>query len=199
MILQNKIIKLIMKVISTVFMIFVILYLSFILIQRINGNKSIFGYRLFTVVTPSMEPVYNVNDVVIVRDIKYNDVKIGDDVAYLGKIGNLSGKIITHRVIDIDNSSSYGKVFTTRGVNNTYADPPVMGNQIVGKVKGKLFIINNLNHILKNKYGFFFLVFCPLILIMSFDIAQAVIEAKIDKGELISIDRGNIDEEDDII
>ena len=96
MILQNKIIKLIMKVISTVFMIFVILYLSFILIQRINGNKSIFGYRLFTVVTPSMEPVYNVNDVVIVRNIKYNDVKIGDDIAYLGKIGNLSGKIITH-------------------------------------------------------------------------------------------------------
>ena len=132
MILQNKIIKLIMKVISTVFMIFVILYLSFILIQRINGNKSIFGYRLFTVVTPSMEPIYNVNDVVIVRDIKYNDVKIGDDVAYLGKIGNLSGKIITHRVIDIDNSSSYGKVFTTRGVNNMYADPPVMGIQIVG-------------------------------------------------------------------
>ena len=75
MILQNKIIKLIMKVISTIFMIFVILYLSFILIQRINGNKSIFGYRLFTVVTPSMEPIYNVNDVVIVRDIKYNDVK----------------------------------------------------------------------------------------------------------------------------
>ena len=74
-----------------------------------------------------------------------------------------------------------------------------MGNQIVGKVEGKLFIINKLNHILKNKYGFFFLVFCPLILIMSFDIAQAVIEAKIDKGELISIDRGNIDEEDDII
>ena len=193
MILQNKIIKLIMKVISTIFMIFVILYLSFILIQRINGNKSIFGYRLFTVVTPSMEPVYNVNDVVIVRDIKC------DDVAYLGKIGNLSGKIITHRVIDIDNSSSYGKVFTTRGVNNKYADPPVMGNQIVGKVEGKLFIINKLNHILKNKYGFFFLVFCPLILIMSFDIAQAVIEAKIDKGELISIDRGNIDEEDDVI
>ena len=199
MILQNKIIKLIMKVISTIFMIFVILYLSFILIQRINGNKSIFGYRLFTVVTPSMEPIYNVNDVVIVRDIKYNDVKIGDDVAYLGKIGNLSGKIITHRVIDIDNSSSYGKVFTTKGVNNKYADPPVMGNQIVGKVEGKLFIINKLNHILKNKYGFFFLVFCPLILIMSFDIAQAVIEAKIDKGELISIDRGNIDEEDDVI
>lgn len=193
-ILENKIVKISINIIEFILFIIIGLYLVFVLLQRIGNNKSIFGYRVYTVATSSMEPEYLINDVIIVTDVDVNDLKVGDDIAYNGSRGGLEGKLVSHRIIKIENGKD-GKVFFTQGINNENPDPSIQASQIVGKLKGKIPIITQINHIIKNQYGFFFLVFCPLVLVIALEIAEVVIKIKIEKEELVD----NNSEKDDTI
>ena len=69
-VLDNKFIKFLLKFIKVIVWIFVLLVIFVILVQRIFDNRvSIGSYRMFTVVTGSMEPVYKVGDVVISKEV----------------------------------------------------------------------------------------------------------------------------------
>lgn len=186
-IFSNKIFKFIFGLLRFVVYGFLIVYVAFILFQRFTNNSSFFGYRLFNVATGSMEPVYMVHDVIIVKETNPNTLKVGDDVAYKGTRAGLEGKIITHRIIKIEEDTNGQLRFFTQGVNSDVADPSITGSQILGKVEGKLFFINEVNHVVKSNFGFFFLVFCPLVLVISLEIAQSVIEFKLEKNEIQEI------------
>ena len=175
-------------------MIIIILYLGLVIFQRISNNSSVFGYRFFTIATGSMKPVYNVNDVIVVKDVDNKSLKIGDDIAYLGNRGDVKDKLVTHRIID--KTENNGVVtYQTQGVANANADPSISFDQIYGKVTGKLFFINLLNHLVKNQYGFFFLIFVPLVLVLFLEIADTVIDIKVDKNKL----KEKIKDEDEVI
>lgn len=184
---SNKIFKIIFGLLRFVVYGFLVIYVAFVLFQRFTNNSSFMGYRFFNVATGSMIPVYNINDVIIVKETDVTTLKVGDDVAYKGTRAGLEGKIITHRIIKIEEDNNGKLIFFTQGVNSEYADPSINGNQILGKVEGKLFFINDLNHVVKSNFGFFFLVFCPLVLVIALEIAQSVIEYKIEKNEIQEI------------
>ena len=88
-ILHNKYFSIIYTIIRDIFFFVVVLYLAFILMQRISGNNNIFGYRLFTVATGSMSGVYEINDVIAVKNYDVLKLKVGDDIAYRGSRGGL--------------------------------------------------------------------------------------------------------------
>lgn len=180
--LDNKIFRIVYGILKWTFVALIILYLLFVFVQRTTGNSSIFGYRVFTIATGSMKPVYNVDDVILVREVDVETIEVGDDIAYLGNRGDVDGLIVTHRVIHID--SENGLRFTLQGINNDSADPSITADQIYGKVEGKIPVINLINHVVKNKYGFFFLVFCPLVLVIFLEIADTIVQAKVDRNEL---------------
>ena len=46
--------------------------------QKLSNNKSINGYRVFTILTGSMKNVYDINDVVLVKEINKDKLKEGD-------------------------------------------------------------------------------------------------------------------------
>ena len=207
--LENKAFKIIYGIIKTFIVSFLVIYLLFVIIQRVTNNSSIFGYRMFTVATGSMEPVYNVNDVILVKDIEPNTLKVGDDIAYLGNRDAVKGLVVTHRIIRIETFDDNKVHYTLKGVNNKYEDPSITEDQILGKVLGKVYVVNFINHVVKNIYGFFFLVFCPLVLVIFLEIADTIIEAKVEKNELRLIEKEDkkkktkgveeISEEEDII
>lgn len=184
---SNKIFKFIFGLLRFVVYGLLIIYVVFTLFQRFTNNSSFLGYRLFNVATGSMIPVYNINDVIIVKETDVSTLKVGDDVAYKGTRAGLEGKIITHRIIKIEEDNNGEVRFFTQGVNSENVDPSISGNQILGKVEGKLFFINELNHVVKSNLGFFFLVFCPLVLVIALEIAQSVIEYKLEKNEIQEI------------
>ena len=187
-ILHNKVFQVIEKIISTVFTIVIIAYLSFILFQRISGNKSVMGYRLFTVASGSMSGVYEINDVIAVKDWDVNTLKVGDDVAYQGRRGGLEGKLITHRIIRIEDAEDgTGKIFVTKGVNAIAEDPAITGEQILGKVVGVVPVISLINHVVKSQLGFFLLIFCPLVLIIVLEVLQTITEIRLEKNEIREI------------
>lgn len=180
--LNNKVFKIIKNIIKTLFFTLLTIYICFILIQRLTGNKSIFGYRLFTVATGSMSGVYEINDVIVVKDYNPKKLKIGDDIAYKGEKEGLKNKLITHRIIKIETKDNK-TIYTTKGVNSDIEDPEITEEQILGKVVGIIPLITQINHIVKTQLGFFIIVFCPLVIIIMLEILQTITEIKLDKTE----------------
>lgn len=187
--LENKTFQIIYTIIKIFVVAMLSIYLLFVIVQRFTNNSSILGYRVFTIATGSMEPVYNINDVILVKNTDPSTLKKGDDIAYLGNRDAVKGLIVTHRIIRIETFSD-GKVhYTLKGVNNKYEDPSITEDQILGKVVGKLPVVNFINHVVKNIYGFFFLVFCPLVLVIFLEIADTIIDMKLEKNEIRLIEK----------
>lgn len=182
-ILNNKIFKFVYKFLEIIIFGLLILYVAFIAFQRMSNNSAIGGYRMFTIATASMEPVYNIDDVIAVKEVDYKSLKVGDDVTYMGNRLDVAGKIITHRIIKIDTKSDGTLVFTTKGVNNDVEDPTIEENQIFGKVTNKLVLITFISQVIHNQYGFFFLIFSPIVIFIFLEIADTIYESRLEKRE----------------
>ena len=59
-----------------------------------------------------MIPKYQIGDVILVKEKDANNIKVGDDVTYLGEAA-LKGLLITHRVIDIEEKDGK-RIFHTK-------------------------------------------------------------------------------------
>lgn len=197
-ILNNKIFKSIFTILKTCFFAILIVYILFVGYQRLSGNKSIFGYRMFTVATGSMTGVYNINDVIAVKDYDVNKLRVGDDIAYSGNRGGLENKFVTHRIIKIEDAANGGKIIVTKGVKNQVEDPPITDKQVLGKVVGVVPIVSEVNHIVNTQAVFFFLIFCPLVIVIVVDILQTITDEEIENNKLKKIsskNKNNLDEE----
>lgn len=164
----SKIIKITWKVLEKIIMIAIIFISAIIVTQNVTHNEKAFlGFRLFRVQTGSMVPVYNVGDVILVKETNLNKIAIGDDVTYWGTAGVMNGKLVTHRVIDVKEEDGK-KVFYTQGVANNAPDPVVYGENINGVVQGKLHIVTEICSLLTNQYILYFCGIIPLTLIIFF-------------------------------
>ena len=187
-IFNNKIFKIVYGTLKTIFFIILILYVVFICVQRLSGNNTVFGFRLFTVATGSMKGVYNVNDVIAVKDFDNKKLKVGDDIAFIGNRGGLENKLVTHRIIKIEEESN-GRIFTTKGVKNSVEDPSITESQILGKVVGVVPVVTQINHVVKSQLGFFCLIFWPLVLVIVLEILQTITDIKLENNELQEINK----------
>lgn len=107
-------------------------YLKFI---KKSDDINILGFRQYIVLTGSMEPNYNVGDIIVIKEKPENQIAVGDVVNYTT---SSNGKTVTHRVIEIVNEN--GKtLFKTKGDNNNSADPELVSyNQIKGTIIFKI-------------------------------------------------------------
>ena len=191
-VLDNKFISFLLKFIKVIVWIFVLLIILVILIQKIFNNQvSIGSYRMFTVVTGSMDPVYKVGEVVISKEVDPSTIKKGDDVVYLGEKNDFKDKIITHRVIKIENKDGE-YYFTTKGIANDYNDPVISSNQLYGKVVYKPVVLSFLSSILNTKLGFYLLIFVPVAFLIFLEILDYI---KRKEGELDEEQKKEIKEE----
>jgi len=114
-----------------------IFWIAFAIVFSFTFNHAL-GYALKTetplvaVMSNSMYPAIHKGDVLIVKGVDPQDIKIGDIIVYKAP----SGMRIVHRVINITNEG----YFITRGDNNPAADqdvgisPPVNPNMVLGRV-----------------------------------------------------------------
>lgn len=175
-IIDSKMFSFVFRIIKVLLFTVIILYLAFIVLQRVTNNSSIMGYRIFNVASSSMAPVYKVGDVILVKEVIPGSLEIGDDITYLGNKQDTNGMTITHRIVRIDLNEDNRRIFYTQGLNNIAEDPVVEEEQIYGQVKAKLNIISFINRSIRNIYGFFFLIFVPLVLVIFLEIADTVMD-----------------------
>lgn len=154
---NNKCLNFIYGVIRIIVMLVLFLILAVIVIQRVTDNKlSLGGYRVYTVVTQSMYPEYKVGDILISKEVDPNDIKVGDNVVYLGKQDDFKDKIVTHEVLRISEDKETGKLnFVTKGLNNIIEDPEISEDQLYGVVVYKTIFLSFISRIMTNMVGFF--------------------------------------------
>lgn len=163
---ENKALKLIGNILYILLFVIIVLMLVVVILQRVSDNSiSLGGYRLFTVATGSMEPKYEVGDILISKEIDQNDIKVGDDIVYRGKEGSFNGKVVTHQVVSIRDEEENKKIIT-KGIANTEEDPEIDSTQVYGKVIYKVQTLSFISQIIKNIYVFYFIIFVPIAIII---------------------------------
>lgn len=163
---NNKILKIISNIIYSIIFVIVVVLLIMVIIQRTSNNEiAIGGYRIFVVATGSMVPEYNVGDVLLAKEVEISELNVGDNVVYIGEIGSFKGKIITHKIVQMENSQDETKI-VTKGVANMGEDPEITSNQILGKIVYKIHLLSWFEKIISNNYAFYCIIFIPLGLLL---------------------------------
>lgn len=175
--------NIIFTIIKLICIILLLCLIAVLALQRFSNNEvAIGGFRIFNVATESMVPKYLVGDVLIVKEADVNELKVGDDVTYLGKEGTFKNRVVTHQIVQIDETEN-GKVFHTKGIANEVEDPTITGDQIYGIVIYKCLILSQLTKLMNNMTAFYIVVFVPFAILVSLQLKDAIL--------------GRADEEDD--
>lgn len=175
---NNKVLRILAMIIKAIISFFIIIVVSIIFIQRISDNKlTLGGYSIYTIITESMVPKYNVGDMVIAKKIPITELKVNDDIVYLGNKNDFAGKIVTHQIIEIEKKGNE-LYFHTKGIANMIEDPLVEENQILGKVIMKGTILSLISKIVNNPYGFYFVIFVPFAILLVMEIIDFIEEKK---------------------
>ena len=167
------------KVLKVVFetLIFIVLvgFVISVFLQRFSNNKlSIFNYRMFTVISGSMEPKYKIGDVLIAKEIDPKTIKTGDIISYLGNTGSFKDKVVTHQVTKVETLGDK-LYFRTKGLANLVEDPPVSEDQVYGKVIYKSIIISLVYKIVSTNIGFYLFIIVPILFIISSEIIETML------------------------
>lgn len=171
--------KIISIIVKTVLTICIVAVFSIIFVQRVSNNKfTIGGYGIYTIISPSMRPEYEVFDMIIAKNVDDPlTLKKGDVVVYKGEKDDFKDKIITHRIEKVYTGTNPRK-FLTKGDANDYPDPEITSNQIMGKVEKKIVTLSFLSHIVNNIYGFYFIVFVPIVILIFWEVMDSINEKK---------------------
>lgn len=169
---ENPALKLINNIIYVILFLIVASILFVVILQRASNNTvALGGVRVFNIISESMVPKYNIGDVLVVKSVEPQNIKVGDDIAYIGQESTFNQKIVTHQVIKIDyEDGEY--IFHTKGIANTLEDPLVRQNQVFGKVVYKIWILSFISKMLSNVYVVFFGIFVPMVVLIFWTILK---------------------------
>ena len=189
---MKKILKIFKTIVDIVLTVLVIAFVLVVCLQRFSNNEISFaGYRMFTVVSGSMLPEYEIGDVLISKEVDPSTIKVGDDVSYLGKSGTFKDKVVTHRVIKIDEDVDGKTVFHTKGLANLIEDPIVYEDQIYGVVKKKDAVLSFVYKCVATKEGMFLFIGIPILYIIGSEMISFMLEkeekrrAKLREGKIV--------------
>jgi len=141
----------------------ILLFNIYIMIQaKSSPNKvpSVFGYKPFVVLSGSMEKTINKGDLIFVKKVDTDNLKVGDIIAFR----NADNTVTTHRISEIVKSSKK-TCFRTKGDNNNDVDQEVTCNNLVeGKYVSKIAKLGSLVIFVQEPMGFAIMMLTILII-----------------------------------
>lgn len=174
---DNKIFKISTLIVKILMGIVIAAFIVVVCMQRFSNNEmSFFNYRMFTVVSQSMTPKYDIGDVLISKEVEPSKIKEGDVISYLGASGDFANKVITHRVVAIEKSEDGKLYFRAKGDANIIEDPIVSQDQLYGVVVYKSFILSLVYRIVGTKIGFFLCIILPILFIICSEMLSTMLE-----------------------
>lgn len=176
-ILENKCVKLAIKIAKIMLITFIVCFFLVVCLQRFSNNKlSLFNYRMFTVISGSMRPVYNVGDVLVSKEVDPSKIKVGDTISYEGKKGGFKDKVITHEVVGISKDENGKYIFRTKGRANLVEDPPVSEDQLYGVVIYKTKMLSMIYKLIDTNFGFYMFIIIPLLFVIASEIVATLLD-----------------------
>lgn len=146
--------KKIWNFISTVSVVLIVFCAIFLMGSRLMG------FRVFNVISGSMEPTYSVGDLIYVREIDPNDIEVGTAITF---VLNEDLVVATHRVVEVDAENQY---FYTKGdANDTVDSAPVHFNNVIGVPKFSVPILGYVSDFIQNPPGMYITLAVGMVLI----------------------------------
>lgn len=173
--------KFIFGVISYAFFIWLLLigitllvYVLDIKIRAAKGDTSSPAFNAYVVLTGSMLPDIQVNDVVITKKVDAEDLEVGDIITFVSADSRFNNAIITHRIIKKNPANkASGITFQTKGDNNNVADSALVPEaNIFGKVILKIPKLGYLQEFLASQGGWIIVILIPCLTVISYDIVK---------------------------
>lgn len=138
--------------------------------------------RLYTIISPSMEPNVNIYDIVIVKKVKKtSDIKKGDIITFYSKYLINGEYTVTHRVFDIKKEN--GKtLYETKGDNNPIKDD---GYRELSDIEGKVIKVipgfGKVQAFIASFAGWFLVILIPALIMIIIDIIKIIKVGRINK------------------
>ena len=156
----------------------VIVSLAVLLAIFLVGSR-LLGFRVFNVISGSMEPKYSVGDLIYVKEVDPSEIKEGDVITF---VLNEDLVVATHRVVRVDAASQH---FYTKGdANDTEDASPVHFNNVVGVPKFSIPLLGYVSDFVQNPPGTYVAISVAALLILIVflpDIFKKEISASNDK------------------
>jgi len=153
---MNNTLKKIWNIVSTALVVIMVLCAVFLMGSRVMG------YQCFTVISGSMEPKYSVGDLIYVKKVDANTIKVGDDITF---ILNEDLVVATHRVVRID---AENQRLYTKGLANEIEDSdPVHFNNVIGVPQFSIPKLGYVSDFVQNPPGMYITIGVGIILILA--------------------------------
>jgi len=141
---MSSTIKRIWSIISSIIVAAIVVFAVFLMGSRL------LGFRVFTVISGSMEPEYSVGDLIYVKEVDPATIKVNDVITFLLD-ENLT--VATHRVVEIDAEKQH---FYTKGDANKETDSkPVHFNNVIGVPKFSIPKLGYVSDFIQNPPGMY--------------------------------------------
>ena len=131
----------IVDILLTVLLALSILFCGYVLIQTARGKAvNLFGRSVLKVVTGSMEPSIHVGDYIVVEKTDPDTLEKGDIISFYSDQSDVAGKIVTHRIVDINEDGSFvtkGDTASDGSPNEINDTAPAVREKLIGKYTGK--------------------------------------------------------------
>ena len=164
--------KKIWNIVSSALVVIMVLCAVFLMGSRI------IGFQCYTVISGSMEPKYSVGDLLYVKDVDVNSIKVGDDITF---VLNEDLVVATHQVVRVDSENQH---FYTKGIANEIEDQsPVHFNNVIGVPKFSIPKLGYVSDFVQNPPGLYITIGVGIILILLVFVPDMIGKKKEDENE----------------
>ena len=168
-----------------------LVYVLDIKIRASKGDYSSPTFNAYVVLTGSMLPEIQVNDVVVTKKVDASTLNVGDVITFASADSRFLNTIITHRIIKKEyDSKAKSYSFQTQGDNNNVADSALVPqNNIYGKVILKIPKLGYLQEFLASDGGWIIVILIPCLTVISYDVVKLFKGLKKKKSKNMTIQK----------
>lgn len=175
----------ILKWIGNIIFLFLIVIAVLSLYSGIQARRhpgvipSILGYKPMSVLSGSMRPLLQPGDMIVVKDVDYENVNTGDVITF--KVNETT--LVTHRVVDILEENGT-KTFRTKGdANNTEDSGLITPEHFVGVLAFSIPKGGYVGNFIRSPIGFMLLILLPIFFLIGGEIKNMLSAMNQDKRE----------------
>ncbi len=177
--MNKEILKRIMSIATTVLVVFTVFIMVFTVVSFGTvgkHQKSLLGYKLNAVVSPSMSPVINAGDISLSKEVTDpTTLKKGDIISFFSVDPSIYGEINTHRIEEVTTNQQGELAFVTKGDNNEDVDPYLaLASNVIGVHKSRIPVLGHLFVFLKSPVGYFTIILIPFLILISLYIVKFI-------------------------
>ncbi len=174
----TKVLNIIVNILIVMIFVISVFVLSVTLTTKSQGVPNLFGYAPMTVISDSMEPTYEVGDLIIGEVVEPGDTfEVGDIVTFQQEInGQIS--LNTHRIVEVEERDGK-RYYQTKGDNALAPIDDDVKTEVdfvakcteTRKVSG----LGNVFTFITSSMGFFICILLPMILFFIYEAVRVVI------------------------